>query len=233
MKMLKNALCLLVISASFACSSGGSAVDIGASRTGEKLADYADTWVGYAEAYTFDDGSDKVQITIDAQGHGTVVWGDSPPIAPATDPDVGYPAGGMPPQNTQTFPGFPYPIKSATVESGRLQLAVNPGSFFDGWCGLSTTSCDDFSTATGGNGAPCAAVYNGVEQPIDCNKLFTCVKASCMCTAGVCTGYDPGPGSGGLSNYILIDGALADGGDSLLGTLAIGALRITLHLQRQ
>src|SRR5262245_9474401 len=72
---------------SVACSGGDPTV----TTSGNQVSDYAATWDGYAEAFTFEDGSDRVRLTIHANGEGTIEVGDSAPLPPPTDPNVGYP----------------------------------------------------------------------------------------------------------------------------------------------
>src|SRR5450432_936374 len=95
--MMKNvgsrALVALLCGAGFsAACSGGGAVNIGNTAViGSQLSDYAASWDGYAEAYTFmPDGSDRVRLTIDANGQGTLEVGNAALLPPPTDPNVGY-----------------------------------------------------------------------------------------------------------------------------------------------
>src|SRR4051812_34615530 len=97
----RNVLLLVALASPFACSSATSRtseepIDIAKGRIGERLEDYAAHWEGYAEANSFADGSDKVRITLDASGDGTLEIGDSAPMPPATDPSVGYPPSSGP-----------------------------------------------------------------------------------------------------------------------------------------
>jgi hypothetical protein len=60
------------------CSSSHK-VDIGEGHeptavSGESLSDYAGVWDGYAEAFTWDDGTDHIRITLDSAGTGTLQW---------------------------------------------------------------------------------------------------------------------------------------------------------------
>ena len=241
MNMLKNTLCLALVSASFACSSSGDAVDIGTSRTGQKLEDYADSWVGYVEAYKFADGSDKVRINLDASGNGTLEVGDSAALPTATDPDVGYPVGATR-TSWELVPGASYPIKTASVESARIQLAVSSLDLWGDWCALQTPyasstasgySCQPDHVTTGESG--CTAGSPAVA--VDCGKLQTCSIASCSCTASGCTAFE----LSGSNDFTRFDGALADGGESLVGTLALGVAvslennitRMNVRLTRQ
>ena len=84
-------LCLLPLALVPAACSDGNPVDLGHREA--QLSDYAATWDGYAEAYTFREGSsDRVRITLDATGVGTLEVGDAPLDPVPTDPEVGLPA---------------------------------------------------------------------------------------------------------------------------------------------
>src|SRR5205823_5394415 len=105
--------------------SGGS-VNIGnTNAVGSKLSDYAASWDGYAEAYTFmPDSSDRVRLTISADGHGTVEVGDTALLPPPTDPNVGYPSPGQPQfdgysLNSGLSGGALYPIYAPRVQESR------------------------------------------------------------------------------------------------------------------
>jgi hypothetical protein len=139
-----------------ACSSASAPVDIGDSWTGQKLEDYAAHWEGYAEAHDFADGSDKVKLTLDASGNGTLEIGDSAPLPVATNPNVGYPAsfGGRLDfeQFSTLFPGFAYTIGTATVESARIRFSLNPWQIERDWCALQTSYDSQSGGSGGGSG---------------------------------------------------------------------------------
>ena len=109
--------------------------------------DYVGKWDGYTEAYTFQpDGSNRVRLTIDAQGQGTLEVGNAALLPPPTDPNVGYPPsadGGAPseqiPQsNSGLTEGFLYPIYGTQVVANRIQLGTVPGDLYSAWCALQT-----------------------------------------------------------------------------------------------
>ena len=90
-------LWLLPLAFAPAACSDGNPVDLGHREA--QLADYAASWNGYAEAYTFPEGSsDRVRITLDATGVGTIEVGDAP-LDPSTDRSRGRSAG-----HARTFP---------------------------------------------------------------------------------------------------------------------------------
>src|SRR5262245_13244546 len=132
---------LLVVMIAAACSLVGCAssssgrVDIGdghgpAMALGASLTDYAGVWDGYAEAFMWNDGTDRVRITLDAAGAGTLEVGSSPAL-PAPDPAHGYPPGENDLYTNVTqanvpvlIAGFGYPVRGARVESNRIRLST-------------------------------------------------------------------------------------------------------------
>src|SRR6478752_1246764 len=150
-----SALLAAVLSTGWACSAVNEPVDIGDCYTGEHLEDYAAEWEGYAEAYNFADGSDKVRLKLDASGNGTLEIGNSPALPIATDPNVGYPASYKSDssfeQFTYLFPGFAYAVDTATVESARIRFTLNPWQIARDWCEMQTPY-DIHSQDSGGVG---------------------------------------------------------------------------------
>jgi len=145
---LRSLSVLLLAVAPAGCSNGGDGnVNIGNTQVvGAQLSDYVATWDGYAEAYTFSpDGSDRVRVMIDGDGHGTLEVGNAALLPAPTDPNVGYPPGtdsngltgviGPSPGLTE---GFLYPIYATQVQANRIQLGANPGDLYAAWCALQT-----------------------------------------------------------------------------------------------
>jgi len=243
--------------APLACSGGG-AVNIGNTETrGSQLSDYAASWDGYAEAYSFSpDGSDHVHLTIDASGQGTLQVGGGALLAPPTDPNVGYPpsvaqngpsvgpatpAGGL-------FEGFLYPLHAAQVLTDRIQLGIVPDDLWTTWCALqppvpTTSGGDDGGAVSYGclanlgsswNNGVCAQLEpDGTQVPVDCGKLSLCGLGSvCSCTATACTSI-PEPTTLPVNQYpVELDGALDSTGTTLTGTLNFGT-RVTVVLTKQ
>ncbi len=141
-QLLSPVLILCAAGSLVACS--GDKANIGnTSVIGAQLSDYAATWDGYAEAYTFPpDGSDRVRLTIDASGQGTLRVGDAALFPAPSDPNVGYPPGvaynGPSSVNAGLTEGFLYPIYATQVQADRIQLGANPGDLFGAWCALQT-----------------------------------------------------------------------------------------------
>jgi hypothetical protein len=130
--------------ASLGCSGGG-AVNIGnTSVIGSRLSDYAATWDGYAQAYTFmPDGSDRVRLTVGADGQGTLRVGNAALLPAPTDPNVGYPGAGQPDlligPNDGLSGGVIYPIYAAQVQEDRIQAGLKPNDYYGAWCALQTS----------------------------------------------------------------------------------------------
>jgi hypothetical protein len=143
--LLSPALILLCAAGPLVACSGDKANIGNTSAIGSQLSDYAATWDGYAEAYTFSpDGSDHVRLTITADGQGTLLVGDLPAYAPPTDPNVGYPPGIDYSKNgyfqaPPLWEGFVYPVYGARVETDRIQVGVKTNDIFTTWCGLQTS----------------------------------------------------------------------------------------------
>ncbi len=144
-----NALMVLLsgAAAGLGCSGGGS-VDIGNTQAvGAQLSDYAASWDGYAQAYTFSpDGSDRVRLTIDASGHGNLQIGNAALLPTPTDPNVGFPteaaaaillSGPRSPVSILNE-GFLYPTYAAQVQADRVQVGIDPGDLEATWCALQT-----------------------------------------------------------------------------------------------
>lgn len=246
------ALLLSPILITTAACSDDRKVDIG-ETLGSKLSDYADSWVGYAEAYTFDSGSDRVRLVLDANGAGRLRVGDAPLAPPATDPNLGYPAGSWSPPgdvslNHDLLAVFQYPVHDATIETGRIQLSVNPADPYAVWCALQTPVLDEATSNGAGATYLCALNRGGqfnksgqdcVEQavgqadvPIDCLKWRLCTSEQvCQCTATACTQAPTSQAAGGVT-AIRFDGALEAGGNELTGTLVVGP-RVTVRLHRE
>jgi hypothetical protein len=146
--MMKNvgsrALVALLCGAGFsAACSGGGAVNIGNTNVvGSQLSDYAASWDGYAEAYTFTpDGSDRVRLTIAANGQGTFEVGNAALLPSPTDPNVGYPPGKPDPltgPNSGLSGGVLYPLYAARVQESRIQAGLKPNDYYGAWCALQT-----------------------------------------------------------------------------------------------
>jgi hypothetical protein len=210
--------------------------------TGASLSDYAGSWDGYAEAYTFIDGSDRIRLKLDAHGEGTLEVGDSPAL-PAPDPDKGYPPSddtdlaGKPFMVSRpgAYPGFGYPVSGAKVESKRIRIGTSTQEVFREWCemqepvlqvGAFPTSygCANGVSASGDPMVCMTTAPDGTSIPIDCGKAGNCLTV-CQCTETKC----------GVTETIdtNLDAALGgDSGDELTGTLVLGGERIVVRMTR-
>jgi hypothetical protein len=239
MKIKTTLLTLLPVAAA-ACSDG-QPVDIG--HTEAQLSDYAAHWDGYAEAFTFGEGgSDRVRLVLDELGEGTLEVGNAPPDPTPTDPGVGLPG-----QPGKFHDGFQYPIHGAVVEAGRVRFDVDPGTRYASWCAIQAP----VATSLSPTGYSCVAIpsqqtftqdltnkgecdlWDVTPQseghgnlltnptPVSCARYLPCVYGICGCSPSGCA-YEPTtPRPDGYK--VRVDGALDDGGTSLVGTLVIYA----------
>ena len=229
--------------APLACSGG--AVNIGNTNAiGSELSDYAAVWDGYAEAFSFwPDGSDRVRVTIDGSGQGTVEIGDAALLAPPTDPNLGFPPDSAPfkqpvvsGKGTQTalFEGFLYPLHAAAVNTDRIQLGLDPNDVYTTWCPLQTSypaqpgtdfpyACLPLNGATYIPDQGCFVTQaDGTTQSVDCTKLNLCLNMACSCTATACTASTVADGTPVGQYPVELDGALDSSGTTLTGTLRLG-----------
>ena len=100
---------------------------------GDQLADFAGSWDGYVELDVFDDGSDRVRLTLDAAGQGTMRFGERALFPPATNPDAPYPDR-SPLSPGLLRAGYEYPVSRVRAGAGRLQLLVDGQDLYRGWC---------------------------------------------------------------------------------------------------
>lgn len=241
--MIMNALLAIAASALGVACGGEDPVNLGENQpavTGEKLADYSATWEGYVEAATFPRSSDRVAMTLDENGHGTITFGvDAAPLPPIDDPDVVPPwlyddDVGLRPGNL--FVGFAHTVEDAHVEERRLRLSASTLEPYEPWCELQTsyeTGSGDYEClppATGGGRRNGVCHYDdeasGEEVPVDCGKVTFCHLglSPCDCDADGCTRR-----AGGIT----LDGVLEDNGDTFVGTLKTPGVAGTVRLARQ
>jgi hypothetical protein len=236
-----------------ACA-GSETIDIGEGRArppgvvGASLVDYAGDWVGYAEAFTWSDGSDRVRIALDANGVGTLRIGEAPDLPPP-DPMRGYPPESEHPNNMghaapPIVPGFEYQVHAARVESQRIRFAVATGEVYSEWCAMQTTthrwfgsdppqySCMSDWSWSGSFTAPavCTA-FNGadpedsesVPQVVNCGVTQTC-SSRCVCNDTSCIGI--------VLDDVRVDAAIREDGEALEGTFVLDESRIIVRLMR-
>jgi hypothetical protein len=239
--------------AAAACADSDGSIDIGGS-TGSSLRDFAANWEGYAEAYVFSDGSDRVRLVLDSEGRGTVQVGARELLPPPSDPSVGYPPG---PWNfednnglVRLQPGFRYPIYRARVEAKRVRLDADSHDLWRDWCSMQTpigvnSSGDHICVPelinSFGNGCQYRDAATGEPVQVDCLRTVLCqipppspstekVYPVCQCSATSCAIRPV------TDSYpVKIDGALEMTGAELVGTLAVDDIqeRVTIRLTRK
>jgi len=255
MRIRKLSVVSLLALGAVGCS-GNDAVNIGdnpRAKTGETLSDYAASWEGYAEAYKFASGSDRIVVNLDAQGTGHIVFGDgTPPPPPPTDPDAWYPvqpegdvaeAGFGFVHTGILYEGFAYTVQQAEVDARRLRFGFDPTEIYKPWCELQVPIPTDGSSAPDYGCAPTftsSLVDQGIcyyeddsgGDPIEisCARLQLCkFTRVCSCTADGCTV----PPLATLATAAMqLDAALEDSGNSLVGTLLLGSDGPTARLER-
>jgi hypothetical protein len=232
-----------------ACSQG-SPVNLG--TTEAQLSDYASNWDGYAEAYTFPTaGSDRIRLTLNAEGQGTVEVGEAAPLPVPTQAAGGYPVDQFHPFRD----GFQYPVHAAHVEAGRIHFALDPWEIYGGWCAFATPysdvtapsgySCSPGPYGTDANGNNCTD-ENGA--PLDCATVALCgtlfgtngwvdQNDICTCTASACGPHVAQTDPTSLDGYaVVFDAAIDPGGATLTGTLAYQMVdindRVTIRMTR-
>lgn len=246
-----------------ACSS--DPVDLGDGRLGvdrSALASYADVWEGYVEAYQFQSGSDRVRLSLDRDGQGTLSFGVGEPLPQPTDPDAAFPfersldssgyfsfRGPLAP-----IEGFDYRVSGALVEDERLRAASLASQIFDAACALQTPvevvqlSAEirpDGSSApvppvpmpVSGSGYACLSELGFSEGPPgSCYTGISGQPVSCS-KALLCSNYCECTAqtcSARADAELRLDAALNDAGDRLEGTLVglSGDERVTIRLTR-
>jgi hypothetical protein len=255
MKRAADVLLGILALAPAACGggSGGSTVFTGAS-----IVDYVARWDGYAEAHTFNDGSDRVRLLIDASGQGSVQVGELALWPAATDPNVGPPGQWDRSNNygiANLVPGFLYPIYDPRVEARRIRFSVNYHDAWRDWCRMQTpvlsAQLGTYACAPDQGYDPATSDPNRcyVRDPItqavveyDCFKWELCqLTAPCSCAAAPlqcecsATACDVPSVNGNGAVFVQVDAALENDGADLVGTLAIDDIdqRFTIRLARQ
>ena len=252
MKIQKLSI-IVVLAAAWGCA-GNDSVNIGddktqSTKTGALLSDYAASWDGYTEAHKFASGSDRVQIELDDEGHGTVVLGSGAPPAPATDPeayyspvgDVGIGPFGWP--SGQLGEGFAYTIQHAEVQQKRIRFGIDPNEVYRSWCELQVPvhntapegpeyGCLPYFTSAHGDATHCWIQDPVSEEDVEvnCAKTALCgANPTCTCTADGCT---VAPLASADATFSVFDAALDDGGDSLEGTFGAPS-GVIVRMERQ
>ena len=237
-------------------STGGDTGPADTNGTSDTPSDgLSGTYKGYIESFKFPDGSDTVVMNLAfASGgtlSGTVVFGDATPLAPPTDPNVGYPPSyvaepGMPPSGGP-IEGFAYTVLSGAVAGPRVTLQVQHTEVWKKWCELQTTIYPQYNGASDGScgallgygclpnvafsGSPSGCTWSSCDHPtdtpVDCTKLTLCGLAGvCKCTSTACT-VPVGP-AGDISFDMQLSGGALNG-----STTGISGSVLNVHLTRQ
>ncbi|HEY8091571.1 MAG TPA: hypothetical protein VIF09_27085 [Polyangiaceae bacterium] len=235
--------------ASSGSSSGGSSSGGSSPLSG--------TYKGYIESFTFPDGSDVVVMTLafaaDGTVTGTIFFGNGPPLAPPTDPSVGYPPGfggqGTPGSVDDVLEGFTFTALAGTYASPRLTIGLSTAELWKQWCALQTTIYPQYNGASGGGCGPLlgygclpnvATQFGGsgcawsscdhpAATPIDCGKLALCASpggGACTCTMTACSIRASGPSD--VTFDMQLSSGVLDGSES-----GIGGSVLNVHLTKE
>jgi hypothetical protein len=256
-QVMRNTLeCSVAVAICLASACTAAApVDIGEGREpppgllGASLSDYAGHWDGYAEAYNWNDGSDRVRITLDANGAGTLRVGDLADLPPP-NPARAYPPGSdtqysMGSTAPPLAPGFSYSVRAALVDSQRIRFSTATSEPYREWCAMQPIYRDlesgpepaRYSCVTGfswgvpdPNAPPVCTAFNGTDPTnpanaklVDCGQGETCAS-HCLCNETTCIAW------GDLD--VRMDAAFREQGESLEGTLLINEARIIVRMTR-
>jgi hypothetical protein len=247
MRLLTCSVALALLAGFVACTGGS--LDLGHSDASTPPPSDAGggvgttRWTGYLENYKLPSGSDAIVLEITSGNAavltGTVVLG-SRVLAPATDPNVGYPPGYTGIVQSFAGEGFTYHLRNGVRTDARLVFGLDEIELWGGWCALQTpyeVGPDHYeclpNTGTEGLYDKCFLHFDdgGVSQ-IDCGKMTLCtLTRPCHCTANGCTS-GTNSGSVGLAT-LSFDLAIA--GDAANGTvvgLGGGSGPVNVHLTR-
>lgn len=142
-----------------ACS--GESVNLGAEplvADRSALSSYAAEWEGYTEGFVWAGvGSDRVALSIDEAGGGTLTFGDAPAPAPLGDVNVlfarmfpldigasptSFASGNAGPVH-DPLAGFPYSFDDVSVQDERIRLAVRRSEPGDAFCAAQPAVVDE------------------------------------------------------------------------------------------
>lgn len=214
--------------------------DLQSENLGQALSDYAAQWDGYAEAFVFDgDETDRVRLTIDVNGEGTIRLGEEELFAAPTDADDLHPptfpeegADAVEPTLRRARSGFEYPLSNVNVEDSRLRFEFNTLHFMEAWCALQSnserpewTESFGYSAQTSEEGSTCG-YFDTDQNWIEFACHLAAQRIQCDCDADICYAK---------SRIARVDAAISDNGKTLSGTLLLHGdpgQRITIVLAR-
>lgn len=236
---------LLPLLLSMGCAGGS--IEFGETPTPTSL---EGTWVGQLSGRTVLSPK-RVELTLDAAGHGTLLVGDEP-NAPPMDPTHGYPeeaqadaavASGL---LLHLYDGVSYTLGEVEASDGRLSFELDALEAFEPICALQTPIETDRGFAclenSGGGvdrsgGTP--VCYAGAQdspgrENVDCLLLFLCsldAVRGCRCSETSCTANDGGqPARASFELSLDSAGTTLSGGHRLVvggTTAAIGEATLT------
>jgi hypothetical protein len=161
-------------------------------------------WTGHV-AYALPDGKSNVRVTLGTAPDGSITaavfFGVGAPIAPATDPNVGYPPGYWdlvdPHSGRSVAEQFSYTGSQIQLDDGYLTFRVSSLEAWKSWCEIqprvyslpSDGGGPRFACCSGGASTPCDP--NEVTPNDDPGKLAMCVPfygaTGCSCAKDGCT----------------------------------------------
>jgi hypothetical protein len=259
------ALALLFPSAGVAVIAACSAspLDLGATAGSPDAspgatASVAGTWLGFVEAYHFNDGDDHLRLTITMDPDGgvdaSVFLGTGAPLAPPTDPNTGYPPGywsaGAPP-NATSMTGLNAPVehfeftaRSVSVEAGgHVRVSFAQNEVWAAWCALQQkiypvnigdeTGLPAYACCDPGALDASDSCDPSQTTPSDPGKVALCTQwinswPACRCNASQC-GIDASTGDTELDLQLDPTGGTLQG--SISGLARLGA-PFTVYLAR-
>jgi hypothetical protein len=169
------------------------------------------TWVGQLSSDAVLSPK-RLELTLDASGHGTLLVGDTPNAAP-TDPARGYPeeaqadaavASGL---LLHLYDGVSYTLGAVDAHEGSLSFEVDALEAFEPICALQTPIATDrgfscLENSGGGvdrSGATPVCFTGAADAPdrpeVDCLLLFLCSidrTRGCRCSETSCSASDGG-----------------------------------------
>ncbi len=202
------AVSALILVAAAGCS--GTSVDLGEGSADGGGSGFAGTWLGSVELMDSSMTQRKaLRLELDETGHGTVMFGNAP-LAPPTDPNVGYPSQAQADAAEGTgiapglYDGILYTASEVTIDGDTLKLAIDAWEAFAAWCALQTPfpdgpaggyACQHSSWAVrvdrsdGQKRCFATGPETNKEVEVDCLAFWVCGFGGegCLCTASECT----------------------------------------------
>jgi hypothetical protein len=169
------------------------------------------TWVGHLSSNAVLSPK-RLELTLDASGHGTLLVGETPNAAP-TDPARGYPEEAQADAAVATglllhlYDGMSYGLMSVNANAGRLNFEVDALEAFEPICALQTPietnfgyrCLDNLGGGVDRSSEPQRCYEGAYDSPdrrdVDCLLLFLCsidLTRGCRCSETSCSASDGG-----------------------------------------